>query len=65
MKRAMRIRMTYLDGTVYHWKVRKDRGGWIFVDHEGCERFAEGNWNDLVARFRLVAENYGMTCNIS
>jgi len=64
--KAMRIRMTYAStGEVYHWKVRKAQGGWEFEDHDGYSRHAEGNWNDLVVKFRMVAENYGMTCNIS
>lgn len=64
--RAMRVRMTYTPtGEVYHWTVRKARGGWDFEDHEGCVRYAEGNWMELVAKFKMVAENYAMSCNIS
>lgn len=65
-ERAIHIRMTYRpDGKTYVWKVRKAKGGWEFEDHEGYSRFAEGNWFDLVARFKMVAENYCMDCNIS
>src|SRR5262249_16150573 len=64
--RGMRIRMTYREtGNVYHWTVRKAQGGWEYVDHEGYSRYAEGNWRDLVERFKLTADNYGMDCNIS
>lgn len=77
MKTIM-IRLTDETGNIYKWTVRhlvatnltlgqkpKKIAGWSFTDHEGYERFAEGNWMDLVAKFRLVAENYGLTSNIS
>ncbi len=39
--------------------------GWSFRDHEGYERFVEGNWLALVDHFRLVADNYGFQTSIS
>lgn len=64
--RAMSIPMKYREtGERLRWKVRKVEKGWEFEDHEGYPRFVEGNWFDLVERFKLVAENYGMECNIS
>jgi hypothetical protein len=50
------------------WRVqREDRSprGWTFWDHEGYERFVPGNWNMLVDRVQLTAENYGCTTRIS
>lgn len=77
--RAMRIKLKDETGRVYHWRVWRVEGvinvipgkksrkvsGWTFEDHDGYERFAEGNWSELVAKFRLTAENYGLTTNIS
>ena len=80
MAKQMKIRMTDQDGKVYYWSVRHISrawnvlmkpakshyiNGWQYTDHEGCERFAEGSWMDLVDAFRLTASNYGFTCNIS
>ncbi len=78
MDKAITIRMTDQDGQVYRWTIRrvvdafnvcipKPRkiSGWEFTSHDGCARFSEGNWMELVTMFRSVAENYGMTCNIS
>lgn len=77
-RKAMRIKMTHTDGEQVYWTVRSHSAvnlvlgqrprkvrGWLFIDHEGYERFAEGNWLDLVALFRLVASNYGFTSTIS
>lgn len=77
--KTMRIRMTYQDGKIYHWTIRRvaegwnlipghkprKMSGWEFTDHEGCTRFEEGNWMELVARFHATAANYDMTCNLS
>ena len=75
-----RVTMTDADGKKYFWKfarferawncggnLKKGRpiSGWSFTDHDGIERSVEGNWGDLVAAFKLTAENYGFTCNIS
>lgn len=79
MEKSMRIRMTYEDGTIYHWTIRrvaeawnlclgsKPRkiSGWEYESHDGCVRFSEGNWMDLVANFQATAGRYGMTCNLS
>lgn len=79
MEKPMKVRMTYQDGTIYHWTVRRVVGavnltlgqaprkvsGWEFTSNDGCVRFSEGSWMDLVAMFRQTATNYGMTCNIS
>lgn len=78
--KAIRIKMTASDGLSCFWTVRRIErawncggtlkkarriSGWSFTDHEGCERFCEGNWMALVDMFRLVAGNYGFTTNIS
>ncbi len=64
--KSMRIKMVYSDGTVYFWTVRRDpRTSWEFTDHDGYTRVVGGNWLNFVPRFRLVAENYGMTTDIS
>jgi hypothetical protein len=63
----IRVRLTDADGAVYIWRVWRDaaQNGWSFEDHDGCERFAEGDWNALVEKFRLVASNYGFYTNLS
>lgn len=65
--KAIRIQMTYRDGKIYHWTVRRapTLRGWEYTDHEGYTRFAQGNWLNLVSRFRATAANYGMSCEIS
>lgn len=77
--KSMRIKMTYKDGSIYYWTVRRipeavnvgignkprQITGWEYVSNDGCIRFSEGNWMELVAAFRATAANYGMTCNIS
>lgn len=79
MEKSMRIRMTYGDGSIYYWTIRRvaaacnlilgqkprQISGWEFTSHDGCTRFSEGNWMDLVAMFRAKATDYGMTCNLS
>lgn len=80
MASHMRIKMTDPQTSeVYYWTVcshsaisigesgRKSHRvtGWLFTSHDGCERFSEGPWRELVPMFRLVAENYGLTCNLS
>ena len=39
--------------------------GWMLVTHDGTERFSEGNWLAFVPFVRLIAGNYGFTCNLS
>ena len=77
MKKTI-VRLKDAEGNVYKWsfwhmtainctlgqRSRKVRG-WAFTDHEGYERFVEGNWTDFVPHFRLVAENYGFTTTLS
>lgn len=77
--RNIAIRMTYEDGSIYQWTVRRVESalnvcigrkprkvsGWEFISHDGCTRFSEGSWMELVIAFRRTAANYGMTCNIS
>jgi hypothetical protein len=78
--KPMRVKMTDANGVSYFWTVKGHKSlvlnepgkkrprlihGWMFVDHEGCQRVVEGNWLELVARFHGVAENYGLTSNLS
>jgi len=77
--KTIRVKMTDGEGKTYIWTVHrvprainytmghKPRivSGWEYVSNDGCVRFSEGNWIDLVADFRLTANNYGMTTNIS
>lgn len=78
--KAIRIKMTDGQGFYCFWTVRRVEqtwlcggnlkvsrrtSGWSFTDHEGCERFAEGNWQELVEMFKMVASNYGLKTNIS
>ena len=79
MRKAIRIKLTDAAGTPYFWTVRAGKWhncggnlprakwitGWSYTDHEGYERIAEGNWLALVDAFRLTADNYGFTTNIS
>ena len=39
--------------------------GWMLATHDGVERFSEGNWLAFVPFVRLIAGNYGFTCNLS
>jgi hypothetical protein len=39
--------------------------GWQYRDHDGVERFVEGNWLALVERLRQTASNYGFDASIS
>lgn len=66
--------MTDENGNVFYWtffrleKVwsgKRTISGWAFKDHEGYERFQEGNWHNFVPYFRMVAENYGLTTQLS
>jgi hypothetical protein len=73
--KAIAIRLQDAEGKVYRWKInhvsrainctlgKPNRvvSGWEYTDHDGCIRFAEGNWRDLVAAFKMTAENYGFT----
>jgi hypothetical protein len=73
--KATQIRLSDTEGKVYRWTIRRvPRAwnclplgkshyihGWEFADHDGVVRFAEGNWQDLVALFHLTASNYGFT----
>lgn len=76
--RTMRIKMQDDQGRVYHWTVKRVPrfvqcfighsrigSGWEFTDHDGTTRTVSGQWNDLVAQFKLVAGNYGFLCNLS
>jgi hypothetical protein len=79
MKTAIRIKMTDNLGQVFWWTVQRQPDavqvgvgskprkcpGWMFRDHEGCERFSEGNWLALVGMFREVAANYDLATTIS
>jgi len=71
---TMAIRLSDETGKIYRWNIERVPravnctypkirviSGWQFTDHDGYIRFAEGNWLDLVAMFRLVATNYGLT----
>lgn len=69
------IRLADIEGTVYRWRIQyvpravncvlgqnpRVISGWEFTDHEEYKRFSEGNWRDLVAHFKAIAENYGLT----
>jgi hypothetical protein len=73
--RNLSIRLQDSEGKVYRWTIERVPravnvgvgiptrviSGWQFIDHEGYTRFAEGNWQDLVARFKGTAENYGLS----
>jgi len=67
MTRNLSIRLQDADSKIYRWSVERElpargfKGGWRFTDHEGYPRITEGNWHDLVARFKRVAANYGLT----
>ena len=77
--KAIKFKMTDMNDKVYWWSVwrepravnltlgKKPRiiSGWQYRDHEGCERFVEGNWLELVHHFRATAHNYGFITNIS
>lgn len=72
---ALQIRLQDETGKLYRWTIRRVPrainctvgkptrvvSGWEFESNDGCVRFAEGNWQDLVAMFRRTAENYGLS----
>jgi hypothetical protein len=74
MEKTLKIRLQDSEGRIYRWTIRrvprainivlgqKSRviSGWQYADHEGYERFSEGNWSDLVFHFKVTAENYGL-----
>lgn len=43
----------------------RNLSGWTFKDHEGYERFSEGNWQVLVTSVHQVAKNYGLRTKLS
>ena len=59
--RGMVVRLQHSGGEVHKWSISKQEDGCEFTDHDGYSRYSEGNWMTLVAKFKLVAENYGMT----
>lgn len=77
--KTMRIKMTDANGNAVYWSVKRIEqavqlvlgrrprriSGWSFTDHEGYERFSEGNWINFVPEFHRVARNYGFTSNLS
>jgi hypothetical protein len=78
MPKSIRFKMTDKEGQVCHWNAERFTGqnltlgrrprqvsGWSYTDHEGYQRNVEGNWLDLVAAFKLTADNYGFSTTIS
>lgn len=76
--KSFRVKVTDETGQDYYWTVqavqavhlctgKKPRQvrGWSFKDHEGYERFSEGNWLALVDTFKAVVSNYGFTTKLS
>lgn len=62
----MRVPLTYAPtGERVHWTVWRDRGGWVYRDHEGYERNGGASWPELVDRFHRTAENYNMDHRLS
>lgn len=74
----LRVKLTDAEGKTYYWRVtrvprivncnyphNRVMTGWEFESHDGCVRFSEGPWRELVPMFHLVAENYGLTTNLS
>jgi len=59
------IIMTYKDGKRYTWTAFRERNIWFLRDHTGYCRALESNWFNSVPLIRLIAENHGMTCNVS
>src|SRR5580692_6206394 len=71
--RTIQIRLSDEDGKIYRWTIQRvpravncligsNRivAGWQYTDHDGCIRFSEGTWLDLVPRVKATAENYGL-----
>lgn len=72
--KTISIRLADTTGQTYRWTIRYAGAcllvgvpgrtrvtGWEFTTDDGCIRFQEGNWSDLVARVRVTAENYGLS----
>lgn len=63
------------EGKSYKWKFERlsrvystlgrHMSGWNLITHDGCERFSEGGWIDFVPFVHRIADNYGMTTNLS
>jgi hypothetical protein len=49
----------------FKWAFRREGNYWILKDHDQYERVLEKTWIDSVPRIQAIADNYGMTCNIS
>lgn len=71
--KAIQVRLSDADGKIYHWTIRRVArahnavlgggrmvSGWEYTDHQNYPRFSEGNWSNVVARFKATADNYGM-----
>lgn len=72
MSKSMRITLKDENNKHYHWTIKHEPrscccmlgsghyvSGWVYTDHDGCERFSEGNWLNLVSHFKTTASNYG------
>ena len=72
--KTIQIRLKDSDGAIYKWSIKwiesafvcgeslkngRRVKGWEYTSHDGVQRFAEGNWRDLVPAFKLTASNYG------
>lgn len=64
MAKTIQIRLQDEHGKVVRWSIHYDSRRpptWNFTDHEGYTRVVDGNWHDLVARFKGCAENYNLS----
>jgi len=73
--KVVKILLRDNEGKAYYWTVRHKKAwactpdgilsksrwltGWEYESHDGCVRFQEGNWLNVVYHIKLTAENYG------
>ena len=47
------------------WAFKREGNYWLLRDHENYIRVLENTWIDSVPRIQTIANNYGVTCQIS
>jgi hypothetical protein len=58
IRRVPRVYLCSPEGPLSRSRVSS---GWEYESHDGTVRFQEGNFLAVVPRFKLTAENYGLT----
>ena len=68
-ERRTTFRARYIgDGTFYRWTFWRDSrhpAGWMLRTHDGVERCIGTTWSDAHPRINAIADNYGMSVEVS